>query len=126
VLGDLFVVGQIPQLLEVQFHRVLNEPADFQAVVGEVGVVKCLVFIGLRVLAVVPKVGRNVGLGVLAGLRVEVLEESLHRPDNGHPRDRAAWMLSTELTERMRVESAGDIPRPVRRAAGAAMKTVKK
>jgi hypothetical protein len=39
---------------------------------------------------------------------------------------RAAWMLSTELTQRMRVDSACESPSPVRSAAGAAMKTVKK
>ena len=40
--------------------------------------------------------------------------------------DRATWMLNTELIRRNRVDSAGDIPRPVMRASGAAMKTVTK
>ena len=40
--------------------------------------------------------------------------------------ERAAWMLSTLLTRRKRVDSAGDMPSPVTRASGAAMNTVTK
>ena len=40
--------------------------------------------------------------------------------------ERATWMLNTELILRKRVDSAGDMPRPVTRARGAAMKTVMK
>ena len=40
--------------------------------------------------------------------------------------DRATWMLSGLLIRLNRVESAGDIPRPVIRASGAATKTVMK
>ncbi len=40
--------------------------------------------------------------------------------------ERAAWMLRTLLTRRNRVDSAGDMPRPVTSASGAAMKIVMK
>ncbi len=40
--------------------------------------------------------------------------------------ERAVWMLSTELIRLNRVDSAGDIPRPVMIANGPAMKTVTK
>jgi hypothetical protein len=40
--------------------------------------------------------------------------------------DLATWMLSGVLTNRSLVESAGESPRPVIRAPGAAIKTVKK
>jgi len=40
--------------------------------------------------------------------------------------DRAVWMLRTFEKRRKRVDSAGDIPRPVSRASGAATKTVTK
>ena len=40
--------------------------------------------------------------------------------------ERAAWMLSTLLMRRKRVDSAGDMPSPVTRASGAAMNTVTK
>ncbi len=38
--------------------------------------------------------------------------------------ERAVWMLKIVLTRPKRVETAGDIPRPVIRAIGAATKTV--
>src|SRR5665213_1142183 len=41
-------------------------------------------------------------------------------------RERETWMLRTELTQRRRVDSAGDIPRPDSTASGAAMNTVTK
>src|SRR5665213_4070102 len=40
--------------------------------------------------------------------------------------DRAVWMLKTVLILLKRVESAGDIPKPVISASGAATKTVMK
>ena len=40
--------------------------------------------------------------------------------------ERAVWMLSSLLIRLKRVDSAGDIPRPVISASGAAMKTVMK
>ena len=40
--------------------------------------------------------------------------------------ERAVWMLSTVLIRLKRVDSAGDMPRPVMRASGAATKTVMK
>ena len=40
--------------------------------------------------------------------------------------ERAVWMLKIVLTRRKRVDNAGDIPRPVIRASGAATKTVMK
>ncbi len=40
--------------------------------------------------------------------------------------DRAVWMLKTLLIRLNRVDSAGDIPRPVISASGAAMNTVMK
>ena len=40
--------------------------------------------------------------------------------------ERAVWMLRTLLTRLKRVDSAGDIPRPVMSASGAATKTVMK
>src|SRR3954454_3906732 len=40
--------------------------------------------------------------------------------------DRATWILSSLLSRRKLVESAGDMPRPVSIAAGAAMKIVTK
>ena len=41
-------------------------------------------------------------------------------------RDRAVWMLKIRLIRLKRVDSAGDMPRPVISASGAAMKTVTK
>ena len=38
--------------------------------------------------------------------------------------DRAVWMLSTRLMRVNRVDRAGDMPRPVRTASGAATNTV--
>ena len=40
--------------------------------------------------------------------------------------ERAVWMLSTRLMRLNRVDSAGDMPRPVMSASGAATKTVMK
>jgi hypothetical protein len=40
--------------------------------------------------------------------------------------DRAVWMLKRRLIRLNRVDNAGDMPSPVRSAAGAAMKMVKK
>jgi hypothetical protein len=40
--------------------------------------------------------------------------------------ERACWMLNRLLITVRRIDSAGDIPRPVITAAGAAMKTVVK
>ena len=40
--------------------------------------------------------------------------------------ERAVWMLKIVLTRRKRVDRAGDMPRPVIRASGAAMNTVMK
>ena len=40
--------------------------------------------------------------------------------------ERAVWMLNTLLIRLKRVDSAGDMPRPVTRASGAATKTVMK
>ena len=40
--------------------------------------------------------------------------------------ERAVWMLKIVLTRLNRVDSAGDMPSPVIRASGAAMKTVMK
>ena len=40
--------------------------------------------------------------------------------------ERAVWMLKTVLIRLKRVDSAGDIPRPVMSASGAATKTVTK
>ena len=40
--------------------------------------------------------------------------------------ERAVWMLSSLLIRLKRVDSAGDMPRPVRSASGAATKTVMK
>ncbi len=40
--------------------------------------------------------------------------------------ERACWMLRRLLSQWTRCDSAGDIPRPVINAAGAAMKTVVK
>jgi hypothetical protein len=39
---------------------------------------------------------------------------------------RAVWMLNVLLIRLNRIESAGDMPRPVIRASGAATKTVTK
>jgi len=41
-------------------------------------------------------------------------------------KERATWMLKTLLIHRNFVDSAGDIPRPVMKAIGAATKTVMK
>jgi hypothetical protein len=40
--------------------------------------------------------------------------------------ERAVWMLKIVLTRVKRADSAGDMPRPVMRASGAATKTVMK
>jgi hypothetical protein len=40
--------------------------------------------------------------------------------------ERAVWMLNTVLIRRYRVDNAGDIPRPMMNAIGAAMKIVMK
>ena len=40
--------------------------------------------------------------------------------------ERAVWMLKTVLIRLKRVDSAGDMPRPVMSASGAATKTVMK
>ena len=40
--------------------------------------------------------------------------------------ERAVWMLKIVLTRLKRVDSAGDMPRPVISASGAATKTVMK
>ncbi len=40
--------------------------------------------------------------------------------------ERAVWMLSTLLIRLNRVDSAGDMPSPVMKASGAAMKIVMK
>jgi hypothetical protein len=41
-------------------------------------------------------------------------------------RERATWMDRTRLTGLIRVDNAGDMPRPVSRARGAATNTVMK
>ncbi len=102
VLGGLLVARQRPQRLEAERDRVLHEPFDAEPVVREVAVEQRGALRRLRRLAVVPEVRRDVVLGVGARLGVQ----------RG---------LDAE-----RVESAGDMPRPVTSARGAATKTVTK
>ena len=83
MLGDLLVVGEGTQLSQVELDRVVDQAVDPQAVVGEVAFAQLLELVSRRVRAVVPEVRRDVLLGVLARLRVEVLEQSLGRPDEG-------------------------------------------
>ncbi len=49
-----------------------------------------------------------------------------NQPSTMKCRERAVWMLSTLLIRLKRVDSAGDMPRPVISASGAATKTVMK
>jgi hypothetical protein len=82
VLGDLFVVRQVAQLLEVELDGVDDQSVDPQSAVGEVAVKQRLVLVGVGVLPVVPEVRRDVFLAVLAGFGVDVLEQVLHRSDD--------------------------------------------
>ncbi len=45
MLGDLLVVGQRPQLPEIEFDGVGHEPVDPKPVVGEVAVIQRLVLV---------------------------------------------------------------------------------
>jgi len=58
VLGDLLVVGQRPELDEVELDRVVDQTVDPQPVVGEVAGEQGLVLGGVGVLPVVPEVGK--------------------------------------------------------------------
>ncbi len=74
--------GKRSQLRQVELDGVLDETVDPQPVVGEVAVEQRLVLIGVGVLPVVPEVRRDVLLGVLARLGVDVLEQVLERADD--------------------------------------------
>ena len=82
MLGDLLVVRQCAQLRKVELDGVGDQSVDPQSVVGEVAVKQRLVLVGVRVLPVVPEVRRDVGLAVLAGFGVDVLEQVLQRSDD--------------------------------------------
>jgi hypothetical protein len=69
------------QLGQVEFDGVVDQAVDPQPVVGEVALEQRRVLHGVGVLAVVPEVGGDVLLGVLARGCVHVLEQALHRAD---------------------------------------------
>ena len=81
MLGDLLVMGERTQLGQVKVDWVFHEPVDPQSVAGEVVGTELLELIGRGVLAVVPEVRRDVLLGVLARLGVQVFEQPLGRSD---------------------------------------------
>ena len=85
MLGDLLVVGERPELGQAQLDGVLHEPVDLQAIVGEARVEQCPVFRGLGERAVAPEVPEDALLVALAGLRIDMLEQPLHRTDQGEP-----------------------------------------
>ena len=78
-------MGQGPQLHEIELDGIGDEAVDAQPVVGEAAVEERLVFVGVRVLAVMPEVRGNVCFAVLARFGIEVLEEVLKRADDRLP-----------------------------------------
>ena len=66
----------------VEVDGVLDQAVDPQPVVDEVAVEQRLVLVGVGVLAVVPEIGRDVLLAVLARFGVDVLEQVLQRSDD--------------------------------------------
>ena len=69
------------QLGQGEVDGVVDQSVDAQPIVGEVAVEQRLVLVGVGVLPVVPEVGRDVFLGVLARCRIHMLEEALRRAD---------------------------------------------
>ena len=81
VLRHLLLHRQGPQLRHAQLDRMLDKSVDAQPVVGKPAGLQREVLGGVRVDAVVPEVRTDVGLGVLTGLSVEVLEQPLRGTD---------------------------------------------
>ena len=81
--GDLLVDRWRPEIGEAELDGAVDQAVHAQPVIVEVALLQRRVLRGVGVDAVVPGVGADVGLGVLTGGRVQVLEQALRRPDEG-------------------------------------------